>query len=148
MSLEVTIRAKMVDALKAGDKDTKLVYTGILTALTNKAKEIQAELTPEQDIEVVTKLAKQNQESIDTCPVNRTDILDRLKFERNIMLEFLPKQMDATEIKRVIQGVLSKLGIDTYNPKEKGKVMKELMPLVKGKADGKLVNKTLESFAD
>lgn len=146
MALEVTIRAKMVEALKAGDKDTKMVYTAILTALTNKDKELQAELTPEQDIEVITKLSKQNQESIDTCPADRTDTIEKLKFERAIITQYMPKQMDENEVRQVIQEVLNKLGMNTFDIKAKGKVMKELMPLVKGKADGKLVNKVLESM--
>lgn len=148
MSLEVEIRQRMVSALKAGNKAEKDVYTGILTALTNKAKELQAELTEAQDIEVITKLAKQNKESIDTCPENRKDILDKLNFERNIIMEFMPKQMSEDEITDTIRKVLAKLGMEFIGPKDKGKVMKELMPLVKGKADGKLVNRLLENFSN
>ena len=56
------------------------------------------------------------------------------------------KMMDADEIKAVIQTVLSELGIETPTAKEKGKIMKELMPRVKGKADGKEVNQILASM--
>ena len=60
--------------------------------------------------------------------------------------EYAPKMMDADEIKTVIQTVLSELGIETPTAKEKGKIMKELMPRVKGKADGKEVNQILASM--
>ena len=132
MSMTKEIRTKMTDALKAGDKDTKNVYSAILNALTNKAKELLvAELSPEQEIEVIQKLVKQNKESIDTCPADRTEMLATLNFERNILLLYMPKQMDEAEIEAVIRGVLSDLGIETPTGKDKGRIMKNLMPLVK-----------------
>lgn len=146
MSLEVIVRNKMNEALKSGKKDEKLVYSGIVTALMNKSKELLADLTPEQELEVVTKLAKQNQESIDTCPKDRTEILEKLHFERNLLLEFLPKQMSETEIREVISETLDEIGLKSFENKDKGLIMKSLMPKVKGKADGKLVNQILESF--
>ncbi|MBQ1250428.1 MAG: GatB/YqeY domain-containing protein [Clostridia bacterium] len=148
MSMTKEIRTKMTDALKAGDKDTKNVYSAILNALTNKAKELLvAELSPEQEIEVIQKLVKQNKESIDTCPADRTEMLATLNFERNILLLYMPKQMDEAEIEAVIRGVLSDLGIETPTGKDKGRIMKNLMPLVKGKADGKLVNEVLAKIS-
>ena len=54
--------------------------------------------------------------------------------------------MSEDEIKAVIQGVLEKLGIEKPEAKDKGKIMKELMPLVKGKADGKVVNSIVSGF--
>ena len=148
MSMTKEIRTKMTDALKAGDKDTKNVYSAILNALTNKAKELLVtELSPEQEIEVIQKLVKQNKESIDTCPADRTEMLAALNFERNILLLYMPKQMDEAEIEAVIRGVLSDLGIETPTGKDKGRIMKNLMPLVKGKADGKLVNEVLAKIS-
>lgn len=148
MSMTKEIRTKMTDALKAGDKDTKNVYSAILNALTNKAKELLVtELSPEQEIEVIQKLVKQNKESIDTCPADRTEMLATLNFERNILLLYMPKQMDEAEIEAVIRGVLNDLGIETPTGKDKGRIMKNLMPLVKGKADGKLVNEVLAKIS-
>ena len=148
MSMTKEIRTKMTDALKAGDKDTKNVYSAILNALTNKAKELLVtELSPEQEIEVIQKLVKQNKESIDTCPKDRTETLEALNFERNILLLYMPKQIDEAENEAVIRGVLSDLGIETPTGKDKGRIMKNLMPLVKGKADGKLVNEVLAKMS-
>ena len=148
MSMITEIRKKMGDALKAGDKETKQVYTSMLTALTNKAKELLTpDLTPEQEIEVITKLVKQNKESIDTCPPDRTETIEKLNFERNILLLYMPKQMDEEEIRAVITGVLQDLGIEAPTVKDKGRIMKNLMPLVKGKADGKLVNEVLAKMS-
>ncbi|MBQ1271312.1 MAG: GatB/YqeY domain-containing protein [Clostridia bacterium] len=148
MSMITEIRKKMGEALKAGDKETKQVYTSMLTALTNKAKELLTpDLTPEQEIEVITKLVKQNKESIDTCPPDRTETIEKLNFERNILLNYIPKQMDEAEIREVILKVLTDLGIEAPTGKDKGRIMKVLMPLVKGKADGKLVNEVLAAMS-
>lgn len=148
MSMLNEIRAKMNEALKAGDKETKQVYSSILNALTGKAKALLVqELTPEQEAEVVQKLVKQNKESIDTCPADRTDILRQLQFERDILVRYMPKQMDADEIRAVIGQVLTELNITAPTAKDKGRIMKNLMPLVKGKADGKMVNDVLAAMS-
>ena len=144
MSIEHIVREKMNNALKCGDKESRTVYSSIINALTNKAKELQvSELEHEQEIEVITKLVKQNKESIDTCPDSRVGILDKLNFERNILMEYMPKQMSEDEIISVIDAVVHELGISNPTQKDKGRIMKDLMPKVKGKADGKLVNKLL-----
>ena len=56
--------------------------------------------------------------------------------------------MGEEEIKEIVKGVLSDLGIDAPTAKDKGKIMKELMPKVKGKADGKLVSEIVASFME
>lgn len=147
MSLEHTVRESMNKALKQGNKEEKQVYSGIVNALLNKAKELRVEaLTPEQEAEVINKLAKQNKESIDTCPSDRVDILNKLNFERSILMQYMPKQMSEDEIHNVISELLESMNISTPTVKDKGRIMKELMPKVKGKADGKLVNQILSSF--
>ena len=62
------------------------------------------------------------------------------------MQEFAPKQMSEDEIKATIQSVLDELGITEPTGKDRGKIMKDLMPKVKGKADGKLVNQMVASM--
>lgn len=144
MSLENEFRKKMNDALKAGNKEERSVYSSIVVAIVNKKKDLRVEcLDEEQEIEVLTRMAKQNKESIDTCPKNRTDILDELIFERSILTKYLPEQMTEDEIVTVINEVLSDIGIQNPTLKDKGKIMKVLMPRVKGKADGKIVNQIL-----
>ena len=63
-----------------------------------------------------------------------------------VLEEYAPKMMSEDEIKEVITSVLADLGIDAPTAKDKGKIMKELMPKVKGKADGKEVNQILASM--
>lgn len=145
MSMMKEVHNKMVQAMKARDKDSKDAYSSILAAMKSKAKDLRVEeLNDEQATEVVVKMAKQNQESIDTCPSGRVDSLEKLKFERSIILQFMPKQMSEAEIEQTILETLNELGLDAPKAKDKGAIMKVLMPKVKGKADGKLVNTVLQ----
>ena len=76
-------------------------------------------------------------------PEDRTDIKEECEKRLAVLEQYAPKMMDEAEIKEVIASVLSELGIAEPTGKDKGKIMKELMPRVKGKADGKLVNQVL-----
>ena len=135
------IRAEMVKAMKNKDKDRKETLSMLLAALKNKAIDKRADLTPEEEFEVVKKEIKQTKETMDLAPADRTDIIDQCKARLAILSEFAPEEMSEDAIRAVIQEVLTGLGIEKPTGKDKGKIMKELMPKVKGKADGSLVNK-------
>lgn len=79
-------------------------------------------------------------------PADRTELIEEFKKRIAVLEQFAPKMMDADEIKAIISGVLADLGIDAPTAKDKGRIMKELMPKVKGKADGKLVNEIVGSI--
>ena len=141
------IRSEMVTALKNGDKERKQVYSGILDALTKEAKNLLVDnLTPEQEVQVIKRMLNQNRDSIENCPTSRPEILEKLNFERDIIAQYMPQQMNEDEIKAVINEVFAELDITAPTKGDKGKIMKVLMPKVKGKADGKLVNETLMGF--
>ena len=76
-------------------------------------------------------------------PADRTDIIEECQKRLAVLEQYAPKLMDEAEIKEVIAGVLADLGIETPTANDKGRIMKDLMPKVKGKADGKLVNQVL-----
>ncbi len=146
MSKTDEVRKAMVDAMKAKDKETKDTLSLLLSALKNKAIDKRAELTAEEEEQVVLKEIKQTKETLELTPADRTDLIEETKNRLAVLEKFAPKMMDETEIKAVIADVLSGLGIDAPTGKDKGRIMKELMPKVKGKADGKLVNEILGSF--
>ena len=146
MSKTDEVRKAMVEAMKAKDKDTKETLSLLLSALKNKAIDKRAELTEEEEIQVVLKEIKQTKETMELAPADREDIVEECKKRIAVLENYAPKMMDADEIKAIIAGVLADLGIETPTGKDKGKIMKELMPKVKGKADGKLVNEIVGSF--
>ena len=134
------VRGEMVKAMKAKDKDRKDSLSALLSALKNKAIDKREDLTPEEEGQVILKEIKQAKESLEMTPAGRTDLIEEYQKRIAVFEEFAPKMMDEAEIKAVISEVLSGLGIDAPTAKDKGRIMKELMPKVKGKADGKLVN--------
>lgn len=146
MSKTDEVRKAMVDAMKAKDKDTKDTLSLLLAALKNKAIDKRADLTEEEEVQVILKEIKQTKESLEMTPSDRTDMIEECKRRLAVLETFAPKMMDADEIKAVVESVLSELGITAPTAKDKGRIMKELMPKVKGKADGKLVNDIVLSF--
>ena len=135
------IRAEMMKAMKNKEKDRKETLSMLLAALKNKAIDKRADLTPEEEYEVIKKEIKQTKETMDLAPADRTDIIDQCKARVAVLSEFAPEEMSEEAIRAVIKEVMEALGIMEPSAKDKGKIMKELMPRVKGKADGSLVNK-------
>lgn len=146
MSKIEEVRSAMVAAMKAGDKQTKESLSMLLAALKNKAIDKRADLTEEEEIQVVMKEIKQTKETLEMTPADRTDIIEECKKRLSVLEQYAPKLMDEAEIKDIITATLSELGIETPTAKDKGKIMKVLMPKVKGKADGKLVNEIITGF--
>ncbi len=140
------IRGEMVAAMKARDKQRKDVLSLLLTGLKNAQIDKREDLTEEEEYAIILKQIKQTKETLSLTPADRTDIIEECEFTIKVLEEYAPKMMDEAEIKTVIEGVLSELEITNPTPQDKGKIMKVLMPKVKGKADGKLVNTVLGSM--
>ena len=140
------IRSAMVAAMKAKDKDTKETLSSLLAALKNKAIDKRADLTEEEETQVILKEIKQTKETLEMTPADRTDIIEECNKRIAVLEKYAPQMMGEEEIKAVISNVLSTLGIEAPTAKDKGRIMKDLMPQVKGKADGKLVNEILMSM--
>ena len=140
------VRSAMVAAMKAGEKERKDSLSMLLSALKNKAIDKREDLTEEEENEVVLKEIKQTKETLDLTPADRTDIIDECTKRIAVYEEFAPHMLNEDEIRNVITEVLTALGIDAPSAKDKGRIMKELMPRVKGRADGKLVNQVLQGM--
>lgn len=140
------VRADMVKAMKAKDKDAKETLSMLLAALKNKAIDKRADLTQEEETQVILKEIKQTKETLDMTPADRTEIIEECNKRLAVLEQYAPKMMDEAEIKEVVASVLAEMGLDAPTAKDKGKIMKNLMPKVKGKADGKLVNEIVSAF--
>ena len=140
MSKIDVIRAEMVTAMKNKDKERKDTLSMLLSSLKNKAIDKRADLTEEEENEVIKKEIKQTKETLETSPADRVDIIEQCQIRIKILSEFAPEEMSADQIRQIVQEILSQLQIENPSTKDKGKLMKELMPKVKGKADGSLVN--------
>ena len=140
------VRADMVKAMKAGDKESKETLSMLLAALKNKAIDKRSDLTAEEETQVTLKEIKQTKETLEMTPADRTEIIDECNKRLAVLEQYAPKMMDEAEIRAVIDATLSEVGIEAPEAKDKGKIMKVLMPKVKGKADGKLVNDILMTY--
>ena len=144
MSKIDVVRAAMVEAMKAKDKERKDSLSMLLSALKNaQIDKREAPLTEDEENAIVKKQVK---ETIDTAPADRADIIEEAKKRLAVYQEFAPADMTEDQIRETIAKVLAELGIEAPTAKDKGKIMKSLMPLVKGKADGKIVNEILAGF--
>ncbi len=141
MSMIEEVRSQMMDAMKNRDKDRKDALSMLLSALKNKAIDKRDDLTEAEEFEVVKKEIKQTKETMELAPADREDIKEACRIRLTVYQEFAPEEMSEEAIRAQVKEVFETLGITEPSAKDKGKVMKELMPRVKGKADGGLVNK-------
>ena len=140
-----TLQKDMIAAMKARDKVRKDAISTLVSAAKKAAIDegCRDDIKEELVNRVILKEMKSVKEQIDTCPASREDLLAEYQKRLAVLEEYAPKMMSEDEIKAVITSVLADLGIDAPTAKDKGKIMKELMPKVKGKADGKEVNQIL-----
>ena len=134
MSKIDVVRAAMVQAMKAKDKARKDSLSMLLSALKNAEIDKREPLTEAEEDAIVKKEIRQTQETYDLVPADRDDIREEAGARLAVYKEIAPEDMSVDQIKEVIENP---------TPKDRGAIMKVLMPKVKGKADGKVVNETL-----
>ena len=139
------VQKQMMMALKNKEHARKDALSLLLSALKAKAKDKREDLTEEEEDAIILKEIKQVKETLESA-AGRQDIIEDCEFKLKVLSEFAPQSMSEEEIRAAVESVLSSLGIEVPTVKEKGLIMKNLMPLVKGKADGKLVNQVVEGF--
>ena len=145
MSKIEQVRQEMMKALKAGETQRKEALSLLLSALKKKNIDKRADLTEEEENAVVFKEIKEAQEAVDTA-AGRADIIEEAKLKIAVYSEFSPQRMGEDEVRADITKILALLGIEKPSPKDKGSIMKAVMPALKGKADGGLINKVVEEL--
>ena len=141
MSRTDEVRSAMVAAMKSKDKDRKDALSMLLAALKQKEIDKREPLTEEEENAVVMREIKQTQETIETAPPDRQELIAQSKAKIEVYREYAPKQMGEDELRQIIAAVFAELGIAVPLAKDKGVIMQKLMPQVKGKCDGALVNR-------
>ena len=144
MTLEF-LQNEMITALKKGDKMRKDVLSSLVGAVKKAGIDNGCrDNIPESLVDtVLVKEQKTMQEMIDTCPAEREEILTIYKAKMDIIKEFAPQLLtDPTEIKNAVKAILSEANIELIK-KNKGVIMKTIMPKFKGKADMGVVNQVI-----
>jgi uncharacterized protein YqeY len=107
----------------------------------------ESQLTDGEIFKVISSEIKKRKEAIDLYEKgNRPELAEKEKKETEILKSYLPKQMSEEEIKKIVEGVIKKVGAKEM--KDMGKVMRELMPKVKDKADNNLVSKAVKELLE
>ncbi|MDE6852309.1 MAG: GatB/YqeY domain-containing protein [Lachnospiraceae bacterium] len=136
-----TLQKDMMAAMKARDKARK----DSISVLVSAAKKLAIDEGCREDIpeelvdRAILKEIKSVKEQIDTCPAERTDLMDQYKTTLAVMEEYSPKMLSEEEI----LAILNEKFAEVIATKNKGQIMKAVMAELKGKADGKLINKVV-----
>ena len=138
------LQAAMVSAMKERNRVKKEVIADMITCAKNMAIEqgCKDNITDEIVAAAILKSKKMCQDQIDACPANRPDRLEAYNLCMSYINEFAPKMMSEEEICEFIKNEIVQFSINNRDNKfNKGAFMKIIMPKLKGKADGKLINK-------
>jgi len=148
MSLYETILSDLKTAMKARDELTTMVLRSLKAAMLEKEISARTDgkaiiITDEMATEVIVKAAKQRRDSLTQyTDAGREDLADIERKELAIIESYLPEQLSKEEIEAIVDEVISKTGATSM--RDMGKVMGAIMPKVKGKADGNLVNQVVK----
>ena len=140
MHLKERLMEDMKDSMKKGEQVRLSAIRMVRAGIKNKEIELGRELKDEDVVGVITSAIKQRKDSYTQfLNGNRMDLAEKEKKEIEVLSIYLPEQIGEDEIKKRLKEIISETGAATS--KDIGKVMKILMPELKGKADGNLVNR-------
>lgn len=139
MSLKDRLMADMKTAMKARQKEKLTVIRSMRSAIRQAEIDGKTELNDDGVISIISKELKMRQDSLaEFQKGGRDDLVAKTKEEIAVIMPYLPEQLSEDAIKALVKDAVTKTGASS--PKDMGKIMKLIMPEVKGKADGKLVN--------
>lgn len=145
MSLKERLMADLKDAMKSKDKLRKDVITMVRASIKQKEVDERIEIDDSDITDIIAKQVKEKRASIDNFKKgNREDLVSQTEKEIEILLDYLPKQLSEDELHSIIQETIDENGITSM--KDIGKLMKNVMPKVKGRADGNMVNKIVREI--
>lgn len=145
MDLKTKLNADLADAMRSGDSQRRDVLRLLLAAIKQIEVDSRTSLDDTGVQEVLRRQVKQRQESIaDFEKAGRQDEVAREKAEQAIIEAYLPQMMSKEEIQSVAEAVITELGVTDV--KGMGQVMSRLMPELKGRAEGRLVNEVVKSL--
>lgn len=139
MTLQDKVADDLRQAQKSGDKTRVTVLRLVKAGVKNAEIAQGAPIDDAGVIDVITREVKQHRESItEFTRGNRQDLVAKEEAELATLLEYLPKQMSREEVEAMVRQVIEQVG--ATGPGDKGKVMSQLMPQLKGRADGREAN--------
>lgn len=145
MSLKDKLTEDLKQTMRQGDEQRRSTLRLVMAAIKNAEIEKRRELKEGELLAIIAKEAKQRRESIVQFERGgRQDLADREKAELQILLAYLPEQLGREEIEAQARQIIEEVG--AASPAQMGQVMRQLMPLMQGKADGKLVSQVVKEL--
>ena len=140
------LQKDMIAAMKAKDKPRKEAISSLVSAVKKAAIDAGCRDDIKEDMvdQVILKELKIVKEQIDTCPAEREDLKAEYQFRYDVIQEYAPSLMSEEEIRNFIMEKFA----DIVAQKNKGMIMKNVMPELKGKADGKLINQVVAKLCE
>ena len=136
-----TLQSAMIAAMKAKDKPRKDAISALVSAVKKAgiAAGCREDIPTSMVDQVILKELKSVKEQIDTCPAERTDLKEEYQARYDIYQEYAPKMMSAEEVEAFITEKFA----DIVVGRNKGMIMKNVMPELKGKAEGSVINQVV-----
>ena len=140
------LQKDMIAAMKAKDKPRKEAISSLVSAVKKAAIDAGCRDDIKEDMvdQVILKELKTVKEQIDTCPAEREDLKAEYQLRYDVIQEYAPSLMSEEEIRNFIMEKFA----DIVAQKNKGMIMKNVMPELKGKADGKLINQVVAKLCE
>lgn len=148
MKLVHQLREDFKKSLKEKDTNKKNIVQMLRSNIANLARDNKVsedDLKEEDVVGIIARELKQQGDSLEAFEKGgRVDLARETELKIDILKNYLPKQLSEDEITFIAKEVIDLMDIDNVSMKNKGQIMKEIMPRVKGKADGKIVNKIID----
>ena len=145
-SLEETLRSDLLDATRSRDEVRRNTLRMVIASIGNAKIQLGHELSDDDAVKVLQKEAKQRRESIEEFQKgDRQDLVEKEQAELEIFELFLPQQLSVDEIKSFAEQAIANTNAENMN--DLGQVMRELMPMLEGRADGKVANQLVRAVS-
>ena len=143
MSLKQKLQEDLKSSMKNKDNTKKSVVTLIRASIKQFEVDNRVELDDSQVIDIIAKLLKQTKDSLNEFKkAGREDLATQAEAEIEVLKEYLPQQLSEEELNEIVISTISEVGATSM--KDMKKIMTSIMPKVKGRADGKLINELVK----
>ncbi|MPW27089.1 GatB/YqeY domain-containing protein [Alkalibaculum sp. M08DMB] len=143
MSLKEQLSSELKESMKAKDLIAKSTIILVRAAILQYEKDNKVELIDEDIIGIISKQVKQRKDALaEFKKADRQDLVDQTEREIEILVKYLPQQLSESQVESIVLEAMKQVGADSM--KDMGKIMAVVMPKIKGRADGGIVNKLVK----
>lgn len=139
MSLITEIEGQLTDAMREGDAERRDALRLILSSLRGAEKELQRELSDDEELQVLQRERKKRVEAADAFrAAGREEQAEKEETELDVLEEFMPEPLSDDEVEEIVDDVIAEVGATSM--RDIGRVMADVMPQIAGRADGSAVS--------